>query len=469
MNVAVTAVLDPRTVPGGYTFEKLARPHRRAGPARRRFRRRRDRRAVPVHHPVWVDDPDYGVDDHIHRVRLDPPGDERTLGRLRGRDRQPPPRPQPTALGVLGASKGLEDGHIALTGKVHHCALDGASGADLMPAFFGLDPDPEPLAPSHADRPAPRPSDLELLGWSLADRPEGHRRRASPPSGRAGWAADTIRRRRRDGDHGGGTPAHRPPTPYNGAITAGRSIAFARLPLDEVKAIRRAARHHRQRRGPRRAPPAPCAATSATRRAAGRRRWWPPARSRCAAADRKGETGNVLSLMFVPAPHRARGPARAARRRVARDAAAAKHEQRIFGESTMVQGRRDARPHEPLGRPSSCTPAPGWPTATARPSTPSCPTCPARPCPIYLGGAEALRLYPMGPVVEGVGLNLTVMSYRDHLDVGLLAARALSPTPGPCWRTSSRRSRSSGTPRHRRVTARPDTHRRPPRATRGRR
>jgi diacylglycerol O-acyltransferase / wax synthase len=33
----------------------------------------------------------------------------------------------------------------------------------------------------------------------------------------------------------------------------------------------------------------------------------------------------------------------------------------------------------------------------------------------------------MGPVVEGVGLNLTVMSYRDHLDVGLLAARALIP------------------------------------------
>jgi hypothetical protein len=49
------------------------------------------------------------------------------------------------------------------------------------------------------------------------------------------------------------------------------------------------------------------------------------------------------------------------------------------------------------------------------------------PVPIYLGGAEALKLYPMGPVVEGVGLNLTVMSYQDQIDVGLLTASALVP------------------------------------------
>jgi diacylglycerol O-acyltransferase len=51
------------------------------------------------------------------------------------------------------------------------------------------------------------------------------------------------------------------------------------------------------------------------------------------------------------------------------------------------------------------------------------------PFPIYLGGARAERLYPMGPVIEGAGVNLTVMSYDGHIDVGLLAAAVLVPDP----------------------------------------
>jgi hypothetical protein len=46
--------------------------------------------------------------------------------------------------------------------------------------------------------------------------------------------------------------------------------------------------------------------------------------------------------------------------------------------------------------------------------------------PLYLGGSRVLGLFPLGPVMDGMGLNLTVMSHEDVLYWGLAAdARAV--------------------------------------------
>ena len=47
--------------------------------------------------------------------------------------------------------------------------------------------------------------------------------------------------------------------------------------------------------------------------------------------------------------------------------------------------------------------------------------------PLYLAGAELLAYYPVSALVDGQGLNITVMSYRDNLYFGLVACRALVP------------------------------------------
>ncbi|MGH7287194.1 MAG: WS/DGAT domain-containing protein, partial [Myxococcota bacterium] len=47
--------------------------------------------------------------------------------------------------------------------------------------------------------------------------------------------------------------------------------------------------------------------------------------------------------------------------------------------------------------------------------------------PLYLAGAELKTFYPVSAVAEGQGLNITVQSYRDHLDFGLIACRELVP------------------------------------------
>ena len=43
--------------------------------------------------------------------------------------------------------------------------------------------------------------------------------------------------------------------------------------------------------------------------------------------------------------------------------------------------------------------------------------------PLYAAGAQLQAHFPVSVVIDGVGLNMTVMSYRDHLDFGIVADR----------------------------------------------
>jgi diacylglycerol O-acyltransferase / wax synthase len=45
--------------------------------------------------------------------------------------------------------------------------------------------------------------------------------------------------------------------------------------------------------------------------------------------------------------------------------------------------------------------------------------------PLFLAGAHLQANYPVSVVVDGVGLNITVMSYRDDLGFGIVADREL--------------------------------------------
>jgi diacylglycerol O-acyltransferase len=52
---------------------------------------------------------------------------------------------------------------------------------------------------------------------------------------------------------------------------------------------------------------------------------------------------------------------------------------------------------------------------------------PGPPFPLYIGGARMVASYPLGPIFDGGGLNMTVMSYMDSLDFGLNACPELIP------------------------------------------
>jgi WS/DGAT/MGAT family acyltransferase len=50
---------------------------------------------------------------------------------------------------------------------------------------------------------------------------------------------------------------------------------------------------------------------------------------------------------------------------------------------------------------------------------------PGTPVPLYVAGARLEALFPLGPVYDGFGLNITVISHLDQLDVGVVACSDL--------------------------------------------
>ena len=46
---------------------------------------------------------------------------------------------------------------------------------------------------------------------------------------------------------------------------------------------------------------------------------------------------------------------------------------------------------------------------------------------LYANGAELLHSYPVSIVTHGIGLNITLQSYRDHLDFGFIAGANILP------------------------------------------
>ena len=49
--------------------------------------------------------------------------------------------------------------------------------------------------------------------------------------------------------------------------------------------------------------------------------------------------------------------------------------------------------------------------------------------PLYCAGARVVAIYPRGPLIEGAGLNLTVLSQDHDLDVGVMACPDLVDEP----------------------------------------
>nr|MBA2625150.1 wax ester/triacylglycerol synthase family O-acyltransferase [Acidimicrobiia bacterium] len=161
MHVAGIGVFDPSTSPEPYSFERvLALTEQRlhlAPPFRQRLA------TVPfsLHHPLWVEDPDFDLRYHLRRAALPAPGGDRELAELAA-DITSRPLDRSRPLWEIHVVEGLEGGHLATISKTHHAAVDGVSGMDLTVALLDLEPDPPPVAPPERPWVPERvPSDVE--------------------------------------------------------------------------------------------------------------------------------------------------------------------------------------------------------------------------------------------------------------------------------------------------------------------
>ena len=158
LHVCSVLELDASTIPGGYTFDRLREALALRIKAMPNFREKLANSFLNLDHPVWVEDEDFDIDRHLHRIGLPAPGGRVELGEICGHlaslplDRRYPLWETWVIEGVDGtdARKG---GKLAVLTKVHHAAVDGVTGANLMSQLCSTEPDAPPPDPveGHGD------------------------------------------------------------------------------------------------------------------------------------------------------------------------------------------------------------------------------------------------------------------------------------------------------------------------------
>jgi len=262
------------------------------------------------------------------------------------------------------------------------------------------------------------PTDTELIGhatWSLAQQPI----RAARALQRTVGVALKVREQNRQ------RPLTPPPAPFsapatsmNGPLSADRSFAASSLSLADVKAVKNAfgctvndvvlamcagaLRHYFDDMGEELDSSLVAMIPISVR-----------------TEDQKGTHGNQVSMMLASLETDRNDPTDRLRH-IHDNMLVAKDQQNAIGADTLQQWAEFAAPAI-FGRAARLYSN----TRIADMHRPIFNVCisnvPGPPFPLYSAGAKLLANYPVGPIIDGTGLNMTVMSYMDQLDFGLLA------------------------------------------------
>jgi diacylglycerol O-acyltransferase / wax synthase len=183
------------------------------------------------HHPMWRENCEVDLDYHVRSYRVDSPGGRRQLDEAVGRIASTPlDRSRP--LWEMYLIEGLAGGRIAVLGKIHHALADGVASANLLARGMDLQTGPQADRDSYATDPAP--SRAELVRTAFGD----HLRQLGRIPGvmrYTGQGLSRVRRSSRKLSPELTRPFTPPPTFMNHMIDATRTVATATLALADVK------------------------------------------------------------------------------------------------------------------------------------------------------------------------------------------------------------------------------------------
>lgn len=430
MVVGGLSILDPETAAGRLDVDRFRAVLRQRLHRAVAFRRRLAALPLDLARPYWTElaSDDVDLDAHVERTELPVPGGWRELSALMAWQlAQPLDRGRP--LWQLTFVEGVRlPGHprgtVALVATVHHAAIDGVSGAEILGALF------DAAAPSVAAPPAgasttseATPGVLDLLartGRDLVATPAA----ATAVVGRSllGLAAGAWSRLR--SDEPPPLPFSAPRSPFNKPLSGRLAWAQATVPLDRVKAIKTAAdcsvndvvlaicagalRSTLLLRGELPAEPLVAMVPVSVR-----------------ASDERGQAGNLVSAMLVPLATDEEAPRERLLR--IRDAArGSKLSHQAVGARTLLSTAellpfalaglgvqlysrlQLAERHRPLFN-VVVTNVPGPPQQ------------------LTIAGAPLLAHFGSAPLFDGLGLVLTVMSYAGTVSFAVTADAAALP------------------------------------------
>ena len=399
------------------------------------FRRRAVGVPFGLGQPVWIEDPELDLDAHVRRARLPTPGGMAELTEFVA-DLLARPLDRSRPLWEMVITEGLEGGRSALIVKMHHAILDGVSAASLLGTFLDLGPRPRAIEPPEATWEARARAD----GYVAREtRARGGRTRAWPRIG-DDQSISSYRDRAR-----GASSAARVRWIRAGAITVcgSQNVAERRTVLTpEVRdgerlvvggqACRPSIRRNRQRRHAdlrrrgaseplRRAGEEIDAPLVAMVPVSTRER----DRGAPAIANEPTTLGNKVSAMLVSLATTIDDPVERLNA-VAESGRSAKTRTDVLGGRIIddwaqlivpAVSTRAARLLSNLRVFDRVAPAFNVIISNV----------PGPQFDLWFGGCRIDALYPIGPLVEGIGLNITALSYMGGLHIGMLACRRLVP------------------------------------------
>lgn len=424
MHVSAVLIANPATAPNGFSVDELKRRIQQRLHLAPQFRWKLVEVPFGLDRPGWIEDPDFDIDAHIRRIGVPQPGGPEQLGNLIGDlvaiklDRRKP-------LWEFWVIEGLENGRIAVLAKIHHSIIDGISGSELATVLMDLEPSPpdpeEPAEPRAVDE---MPDSTRLFFNGLADMFQVPWRitRLATQSIKQGLTFFGFQRQQSSP----AAPFQAPRTSFNTELTPHRRFTFASVPLDDVKSIRwafdvkvndvilalvsGALRRYLQSRDE--LPRAPLIAQV-------------PVSLR--GDDDKSDVGTKVGAMFASLATNVGSPA--LRLLAINDSTkGAKEMQRALA-ADKIMGITEAAPPALVSLAARMYTAAQLDKRTPPIMNLIISNVPGPPFPLYCAGAEIEALYPMGPLLYGTGVNVTVFSYRDRVDFGFMVCREAVPDP----------------------------------------
>ncbi|MDP9870047.1 MULTISPECIES: WS/DGAT/MGAT family O-acyltransferase [Streptosporangium] len=434
-NIAGLAILS-----GGLTrgdlLTLLARRLHLAAPFRRRLA------PVPfgLDRPYWTEEGRIDLDYHVREIALPAPGGDEQLGeqvaRLHARrlDRRHP-------LWEMYLIHGLSGARTALYMKVHHAAIDGVTGADVLAALLDTSAEPAEIAMAPEREPEERIDTGEMIIRGVAGavlNPANTVRflvNAVPhldeiPVLSQLPGAGLVSRVTRDVAQrlSGGAPVPAlprltvPRTPFSGRITAHRRFAFTALPLEDVKQVKNAF--------------GVTVNDVVMTVCAGALRQWllkhdalpdqplvagVPFSLRVSGDE--GE-GNQVTIMITTLATQIADPVE--RLLAVRDAMALIKDRSSLAPARWIQEISDMMPSALTGLAARA--AFNLFAETAGPINVVISNVPGPQLPLYVSGVRLLSYHPVSVITDvSGGLNITAFSYDGSLDVGVIACREMVP------------------------------------------
>ncbi|WP_304117281.1 wax ester/triacylglycerol synthase family O-acyltransferase [Mycolicibacterium bacteremicum] len=422
LHVCSILELDTSTVPGGYTFDRLRDELTMRIKAMPEFREKLADSRLNLDHPVWVDDPDFDVQRHLHRIGLPAPGGRAELSEICGHiaslplDRSRPLWEMWVIENVAGTDAHA-GGRLALLTKVHHAAVDGVTGANLMSTLCTTEPDAPP--PDPVDGPGSA-TELEIAvngAIRFVTRPL---KLVNVLPSTVSTVLDTARRATKGLTMA--APFAAPKTAFNANVTAHRNISFAEMDLDDIKTVK-------DHFGVKVNDVVMALVSGVLRRFLLDRDELPEsslvAMIPVSVHDKSDRPGrNQVSGMFSSLHTNIEDPVQRLKA-IAEANSVAKQHSSAIGATLLQDWTQFAAPAvfgvamRVYARSKLSAAAPVHNLVVSN--------VPGPQIPLYLLGCEVKAMYPLGPIFHGSGLNITVMSLCGKLDVGIISCPELLP------------------------------------------